>query len=60
MTKAEMKKLLLAKQRSIAEASRAAGNTHLTADEQKQWDALQAKIDVLGEISDEDREEAHV
>lgn len=54
MTKAEMKKLLLAKQRSIAEASRAAGNTHLTADEQKQWDALQAKIDVLGEISDED------
>lgn len=58
MTKSEMKKQLLEKQRSIAETSRAAGNTHLTADEQRQWDLIQAQIDVLGKINDDDNSKA--
>lgn len=58
MTKAEKKKALLAKQRSIVEASRVAGNTHLTADEQRQWDSIQAQMNVLDEISDEDNSKA--
>ena len=50
MTKAEKKKALIAQQRSIAESSRAAGNTHLTAEEQSRWNTIQSQIDVLKEL----------
>ncbi|MDO4495185.1 MAG: Mu-like prophage major head subunit gpT family protein [Clostridiaceae bacterium] len=58
MTKAEMKKSLVAQQRSIVDGSRAAGNAKLTAEEQRQWDIIQAKIDALNEIEGEDNSRA--
>ena len=58
MTIAEMKKSLVAQQRSIVDGSIAAGNTNLTAEEQRQWDIIQAKIDALNGIEDEDNSRA--
>lgn len=54
MTKAEKKNALIAQQRSIVETSRAAGNANLTADEQRQWDILQASITALDDVDDPD------
>lgn len=54
MTKAEKRNALIAQQRSIVEASRAAGNSNLTADEQRQWDILQASITALDDVDDHD------
>ncbi len=54
MTKAEKKNELIAKQRSIVDTSRAAGNANLTADEQRQWDILQASITALDDVDDPD------